>query len=55
MLDDIINTVFTAEKNKIEFFTSYLDDLEGVEKIHSHFVDGTKGEYTSAAKMFKRN
>lgn len=75
MLDGMINTIFTAEQNKIDLFIDYLNQLEKDKKIiygihvthasvmscyvldrktkHSHFVDGTEGGYTSAAKMFK--
>ena len=75
MLDGMINTIFTAEQNKIELFTAYLNQLEKDNRIiygmhvthasvmscyvldrktkHSHFVDGTEGGYTSAAKVFK--
>lgn len=75
MLDGMINTIFTAEQNKINLFIDYLNQLEKDKKIiygihithasvmscyvldrktkHSHFVDGTEGGYTSAAKMFK--
>jgi len=75
MLDGMINTIFTAEQNKIDLFIEYLNQLEKDKKIiygihvthasvmscyvldrktkHSHFVDGTEGGYTSAAKMFK--
>lgn len=75
MLDGMINTIFTAEQDKIDVFTDYLDQLESEHKIvygihvthasvmscyvldrktsHSHFVDGTEGGYTSAAKMLK--
>lgn len=75
MLDGMINTIFTADQNKIDLFTAYLNQLEQEKKIiygihtthasvmscyvldrktkHSHFVDGTEGGYTSAAKMFK--
>jgi hypothetical protein len=75
MLDGMINTIFTADQNKIDRFTSFLDELEAEHKIiygihvthasvmscyvldmktsHSHFVDGTEGGYTSAAKMLK--
>ncbi|WP_405415242.1 DUF3095 family protein [Maribacter sp. Asnod1-A12] len=75
MLDGMINTVFTAEQNKIDRFINFLDTLEADNKLkygihvthasvmscyvldmrtsHSHFVDGTEGGYTSAAKMLK--
>ncbi|MEH6764451.1 MAG: DUF3095 family protein [Aequorivita antarctica] len=75
MLDGMINTIFTAEQNKIDLFIDYLDQLEKDKKIiygihithasvmscyvldrktkHSHFVDGTEGGYTSAARMLK--
>lgn len=75
MLDGMINTIFTADQNKIDHFVDYLNQLEQDNKItygihtthasvmscyvldrktkHSHFVDGTEGGYTSAAKMFK--
>ncbi|WP_434035753.1 DUF3095 family protein [Formosa sp. 4Alg 33] len=75
MLDGMINTIFTAEQDKIDQFVAYLNRLENEKKIiygihithasvmscyvldrktkHSHFVDGTEGGYTSAAKMFK--
>jgi hypothetical protein len=75
MLDGMINTVFTAEQNKINLFVAYLNQLEKDEKIlygihvthasvmscyvldrktkHAHFVDGTEGGYTAAAKIFK--
>jgi hypothetical protein len=75
MLDGMINTIFTADQNKIELFVAFLNKLEVEKKIvygihvthasvmscyvldrktkHSHFVDGTEGGYTSAAKMFK--
>ncbi|SRX75341.1 DUF3095 family protein [Aequorivita antarctica] len=75
MLDGMINTIFTAEQNKIDLFIAYLDKLEKDKKIiygihithasvmscyvldrktkHSHFVDGTEGGYTSAARMLK--
>ncbi|MDF4203266.1 DUF3095 family protein [Maribacter sp. SA7] len=75
MLDGMINTIFTAEQDKIDLFIDYLDQLESEHKIkygihvthasvmscyvldmktsHSHFVDGTEGGYTSAAKMLK--
>ncbi len=75
MLDGSINTIFTAEQNKINIFIEYLNQLEKEKKIiygihlthasvmscyvldrktkHSHFVDGTEGGYTSAAKMLK--
>ncbi|TXD72562.1 DUF3095 family protein [Aequorivita antarctica] len=75
MLDGMINTIFTAEQNKIDLFIAYLDQLEKDKKIiygihithasvmscyvldrktkHSHFVDGTEGGYTSAARMLK--
>ncbi|MDP5062355.1 MAG: DUF3095 domain-containing protein [Maribacter sp.] len=75
MLDGMINTIFTAEQDKINVFIDYLDQLESEHKIiygihvthasvmscyvldrktsHSHFVDGTEGGYTSAAKMLK--
>ncbi|WP_396634655.1 DUF3095 family protein [Maribacter sp. R86514] len=75
MLDGMINTIFTADQDKIDRFTSFLDKLEAEHKViygihvthasvmscyvldmktsHSHFVDGTEGGYTSAAKMLK--
>ena len=75
MLDGMINTIFTAEQDKIDLFVDYLNQLETEGKIvygihvthasvmscyvldrktsHSHFVDGTEGGYTSAAKMLK--
>ncbi|MDT0295106.1 DUF3095 family protein [Mesonia ostreae] len=75
MLDGMINTIFTADQNKIDLFINFLDNLENENKIvyglhtthasvmscyvldrktkHSHFVDGTEGGYTSAAKMLK--
>jgi len=75
MLDGMINTIFTAEQNKIDLFIDYLNQLENDKKIiygihvthasimscyvldkktkHAHFVDGTEGGYTSAAKMLK--
>ncbi|WP_299799386.1 DUF3095 family protein [uncultured Maribacter sp.] len=75
MLDGMINTIFTAEQDKIDLFLDFLNQLESDNKIvygihvthasvmscyvldrktsHSHFVDGTEGGYTSAAKMLK--
>lgn len=75
MLDGMINTIFTADQNKIDRFIEFLNQLETDNKItygihvthasvmscyvldrkikHAHFVDGTEGGYTSAAKMFK--
>lgn len=75
MLDGMINTIFTAEQDKIDLFIAYLNQLEKDKKIifgihvthasimscyvldrktkHAHFVDGTEGGYTSAAKMYK--
>lgn len=75
MLDGMINTIFTAEQDKIDHFIEFLNELETEQKIvygihvthasvmscyvldrktsHSHFVDGTEGGYTSAAKMLK--
>lgn len=75
MMDGMINTIFTADQDKIDSFVTYLNQLEQNKKIiygihithasvmscyvldrktkHSHFVDGTEGGYTSAAKMFK--
>lgn len=75
MLDGMINTIFTANQDKIDLFIDYLNGLEQDKKLiygihithasvmscyvvdrktnHCHFVDGTEGGYTSAAKMFK--
>ncbi|WP_291964609.1 DUF3095 family protein [Maribacter sp.] len=75
MLDGMINTIFTADQDKIDVFIDFLNQLESEHKIiygihithasvmscyvldrktsHSHFVDGTEGGYTSAAKMLK--